>query len=496
MTNFFIVIYIAVLGILSIYGLLGFVTFFLFWHYKNERDLAPVVDLSSLPDVTVQLPIYNERFVVERLIESTVSLNYPKDRLQIQVIDDSDDETSEVAATRISHFQAQGFIIEHIRRTNRLGYKAGALAAALDSAQGEYVAIFDADFQPQSEFLLDTIPFFIGNPRLGMVQARWGHLNASDSPLTAAQSIALDKHFVMEQNVRNRANMFPKFNGSAGIWRRTCVEDAGGWRADTVCEDLCLSTRATLKGWEFRYLADVVAPAELPGGIRAYKNQQARWAKGSIQCLQKYGQDIIRDANHTLAGRLYAVLSMSAYGTHILLLLLLILQLPMILLDISLPPYMVLFTFLGIGQPLLFIMAQKETYPDWRRRILYFPTLLLVAIGMAPSSTKAMLEAFQTKKHHPFTRTPKGYSIQSNAFQWQRLYHLPDDGSLWMELILVVYTACGLALAAFRGQSGPMFLLFMSLLGFTYVAYLEIRETWNRGTSPTQSNPVISNKNP
>jgi cellulose synthase/poly-beta-1,6-N-acetylglucosamine synthase-like glycosyltransferase len=370
MTNLLVVIYIAIVGILSVYGMLGFVTFFLFWRHKNEKDLAPVVDPSLLPKVSVQLPIYNERFVVERLIDSAVSLKYPKDRLQIQVIDDSDDETSKVAAARVSRFQAQGIEIEHVRRSNRLGYKAGALAAALKSAKGEYVAVFDADFLPNPDFLMNTIPYFIGSPRLGMVQARWGHLNASDSPLTAAQSIALDKHFVMEQNVRNRTNMFPKFNGSAGIWRRSCVDDAGGWRADTVCEDLCLSTRATLRGWEFRYLGDVVAPAELPGGIRAYKNQQARWAKGSIQCLQMYGQDIIRDANHTLAGRLYAVLSMSAYGTHILLLLLLFLQLPLLLLDVSLPPFMVLFTLMGIGQPLLFIAAQKETYPDWRRRIL------------------------------------------------------------------------------------------------------------------------------
>jgi cellulose synthase/poly-beta-1,6-N-acetylglucosamine synthase-like glycosyltransferase len=438
-----------------------------------------------LPEVTIQLPIYNERFVIERLIDSAVRINYPRDRLQIQVIDDSDDETTAIAAARIAQYQAEGIAIEHVRRSDRSGYKAGALAAALANARGEYIAIFDADFLPMPDFLMDTVPYFVDNPLLGMVQARWGHLNDSESALTAAQSIALDKHFVMEQNVRNRANMFPKFNGSAGIWRRTCVDDAGGWRADTVCEDLCLSTRATLKGWEFRYLGGVVAPAELPGGIRAYKNQQARWAKGSIQCLQKYGQDIMRDANHTLTGRLYALLTMSAYGTHILLLLLLILQLPMILLDVSLPPFMVLFTFVGIGQPLLFIVAQKETYPDWGKRILYFPTLLIIAIGMAPSSAKAVLEAFQGNKHHPFKRTPKGYSIQASADHWQRFYRLPDDGSLWMELLLAAYVALSLALAAVHGQFGSVILLLTSLLGFTYVAYLEIRETWTRQAKPS-----------
>ncbi|MFN2118470.1 MAG: glycosyltransferase [Candidatus Promineifilaceae bacterium] len=485
MANLLVVIYIAIVGVLSIYGFLGFLTFILFWRYKNQKDIAPLVDSAVLPEVTIQLPIYNERFVIERLIDSAVRINYPRDRLQIQVIDDSDDETTAIAAARIAQYQAEGIAIEHVRRSDRSGYKAGALAAALAKARGEYIAIFDADFLPMPDFLMDTVPYFVDNPLLGMVQARWGHLNDSESALTAAQSIALDKHFVMEQNVRNRANMFPKFNGSAGIWRRTCVDDAGGWRADTVCEDLCLSTRATLKGWEFRYLGDVVAPAELPGGIRAYKNQQARWAKGSIQCLQKYGQDIMRDANHTLTGRLYALLTMSAYGTHILLLLLLILQLPMILLDVSLPPFMVLFTFVGIGQPLLFIVAQKETYPDWGKRILYFPTLLIIAIGMAPSSAKAVLEAFQGNKHHPFKRTPKGYSIQASADHWQRFYRLPDDGSLWMELLLAAYVALSLALAAVHGQFGSVILLLTSLLGFTYVAYLEIRETWTRQAKPS-----------
>jgi cellulose synthase/poly-beta-1,6-N-acetylglucosamine synthase-like glycosyltransferase len=480
MANLLVAVYMVLVGILSIYGLLGFVTFFLFWRYKGEKDQVPSVEDAALPDVTIQLPIYNERLVVERLIDSAVALKYPPNRLQIQVIDDSDDETVEVANARVAQYKTQGVAIELVHRSNRDGYKAGALAAALNSARGEYVAIFDADFQPQPDFLMDTIPYFVNNPQLGMVQARWGHLNASESALTAAQSIALDKHFVMEQYVRHRANMFPKFNGSAGIWRRACVQDAGGWRSDTVCEDLCLSTRAILKGWQFRYLGNVVAPAELPGGIRAYKTQQARWAKGSIQCLQKYGHDIIRDTHTSFAGRLYALLSMSAYGTQILFLLLLILQLPILLLEVSLPPFMVFFTLLGIGQPMLFILAQKETYPDWGRRILHFPTLLLVAVGTAPSNTKAMLETFLSKKHHPFTRTPKGYSVKADIHHFLRPYTSPGDGSLWFELILAVYAACGLMIAVLRGQSGPILLLLISLLGFSYVAYLEIREAWSR----------------
>ena len=476
MANLLALLYIFVVGILSIYGLLGFVTLGLFWRHKGRDDPAPNVDNSALPRVTVQLPIYNECLVVERLIDAAASLNYPKDRLQIQVIDDSDDDTVDVAGSRIKLHQKRGISIDHVRRPGRLGYKAGALAEAHDRVNGEYVAIFDADFQPQSEFLLDTIPYFIDNPHLGMIQTRWGHLNASESSLTAAQSIALDKHFVMEQNVRHRTKMFPKFNGSAGIWRRDCVDDAGGWQADTVCEDLCLSTRATLKGWEFRYLGDVVAPAELPASIRAYKNQQARWAKGSIQCLQKYGGEIVRDSNHTIAGRTYAILSMSAYSTHLLLLVLLALQLPMLLLNVKLSPFMLLFTVIGIGQPLLFIAAQMDIYPDWGRRLLYFPVLLLVAIGTAPSNTRAMLQALFSGKHHPFVRTPKGSSIEDGTKQWHRPYRLPRDGTLWLEVILALYAAVGIAFAAIRGQSGPLVLLLTSLLGFVYVVYLEIRE--------------------
>ncbi len=469
-------LYLLIVAILSIYGLLGFVTLSLFWWHRNEEEQLPEFSYDELPRVTVQLPIYNERLVVARLIDAAAALNYPRDRLQIQVVDDSDDDTVEAAAALVRRYQERGLDITHLVRAHRQGYKAGALAAALEQASGDYVAIFDADFQPQADFLLDTIPYFAEDPSLGMIQARWGHLNAAESPLTAAQSIALDKHFVMEQTVRHRARMFPKFNGSAGVWRRACVVDAGGWQSDTVCEDLCLSTRAILKGWEFRYLDDVVAPAELPADIRAYKNQQARWAKGSIQCLQKYGSDILRDADHSLTGRIYALLSMSAYSTHLLLLLLLLLQLPMLLLDVRLSPFMLGFTIIGIGQPLLFVAAQKETYPDWRRRLLHFPTLLLVAVGMAPSNTRAIFQALQTKRDHPFIRTPKGSLLSSGDGRQKRPYVLPRDGTLWLEILLAFYAAAGISLAVYRGHSGPLFLLFTSLLGFAYVIFLEIRD--------------------
>ncbi len=467
--------YTLALAVLSIYGILGLVTLALYWRHKGDSYPAPHVANGDLPIVTVQLPIYNERYVVQRLIDAAVGLEYPRERLEIQVIDDSDDDTAVIAASCIATYQAQGFDIKHLRRDNRLGYKAGALAAALVHARGEYLAIFDADFQPASDFLLRTIPHLVSEPGLGMIQARWGHLNAEESALTAAQSIALDKHFVMEQTVRHRAGLFPKFNGAGGIWRTSCVADAGGWQFDTVCEDLCLSTRAILKGWQFRFLADVVAPAELPTSIGAYKNQQARWAKGSTQCLVKYSAAIATDRKQSRIGRAYALLTMSAYATQWLLLLLLLLQVPMILFNVQLSAFLVAFTILGLGQPLLFILAQQATYSDWIRRLRHFPTLLLVAIGTAPNGSRAVLQAL-FGGDHPFVRTPKGLRGAGIGSH----YRMAFDRMLLLEILLALYAAVGLYLAYERGTAGPVVLLLSCFLGLSYVAWLELRELAGR----------------
>ena len=471
--NLFESLYLIVVVTLSIYGLLGFFTLGLFLRYKNDIDSDPPLIPSRLPTVTVQIPIYNERFVIEQVIDAVIGLDYPHDRLQIQVIDDSDDDTVKIAHSRIAYYQSLGVDIEHLRRSERLGYKAGALAKALPNATGDYVAIFDADFHPMSDFLLKTIPYFIEDPQLGMVQARWGHLNSSFSALTAAQSIALDKHFRMEQRVRHKANMFPKFNGTAGIWRRECVDDAGGWKSDTLCEDLCLSTRAILRGWKFRYIDGVVVPAELPTNIQAYKNQQARWAKGSTQCLKKYGGRILTDTNHKLSGRIYALLSMSAYGTSLLLLILILIQLPMILLEIELPSMLYILTLVGLGQPILFILAQYLTYPDWGRRILYFPVLLMVAVGMAPTNAGATLQAMFSSQSHSFVRTPKGSGV---ARALNMHYRNPTDGTFWFEIGLTIYSGASIVVALVMGQSGPLIFLLISFFGFAYVSLLEIRE--------------------
>jgi cellulose synthase/poly-beta-1,6-N-acetylglucosamine synthase-like glycosyltransferase len=409
--------------------------------------------------------------VVERLIHTAVSIHYPTHKLQIQVIDDSTDGTTERAARLVAYYKERGVNISLVHRTNREGYKAGALAHALSQTSGEFIAIFDADFQPQPDFLQQTIPHFNHNPSLGMVQTRWGHLNDGRSPLTNAQAIALDKHFAMEQTVRHRANLFPKFNGAGGVWRRACLEDAGGWQSDTVCEDLCLSTRAVLRQWNCLFLNDVQSPAELPTTISAYKSQQARWSKGSSQCLLKYGRAIATAPHHSRLARMYALMSMSAYNTNLFLLLLLLLQIPLLLLNFRFSPWMLLFSIAGIGQPLLFVMSQQVLYKDWLWRLRHFPTMVLIAIGLAPNNGRAILQALSTRREHTFVRTPK----QGNRPQ-SPLLELNFDWIMLVEVGLALYAWAGIGLAIQLENYGPLFFLGLCALAYSYIAILNMRE--------------------
>lgn len=470
MSRLILLLYFTALGGLALYGLFGLLTLALYWWHRRETFPTPPPP-DDPPNVTVQLPIFNEPFVVERLIHTAVSLQYPQHKLQIQVVDDSTDSTTERAARLVAYYKEKGINISLVHRPNRDGYKAGALAQALTQASGEFIAIFDADFQPQPDFLQQTIPHFAHNPTLGMVQTRWGHMNESYSPLTSAQAIALDKHFAMEQTVRHRANLFPKFNGAGGVWRRACLEDAGGWHSDTVCEDLCLSTRAVLHNWTCLFLNEVQSPAELPTTISAYKNQQARWSKGSSQCLLKYGRAITIARQHSLLARFYALMSMSAYNTNLFLLLLLILQIPLLLLDFRFSSWMLLFSVAGIGQPLLFVMSQQVLYSDWWWRLRHFPTMVLMAIGLAPNNSRAILQALSTRREHVFMRTPK----QGNRTQ-SPLLELNFDWIVLVELGLALYAWAGVVLAIQRQNVGPLFFLGSCALAYSYMAALNMRE--------------------
>ena len=468
------VLYVCAVVTLALYGAVGLLTIWLYLRHRNDELPLPE-EPTEWPSVTVQIPIYNERYVVEKLIDTAVSLDYPPDKLQIQILDDSNDDTTQKAVEMVNYYQSKGINIQLLHRQNREGYKAGALAQALLQASGEFIAIFDADFQPQPSFLRQTIPHFVDNAQLGMVQTRWGHLNVQTSPLTAAQSIALDKHFALEQVVRYRANMYPKFNGSGGVWRRSCIEDAGGWQTDTVCEDLCLSTRAILEGWQFRFLHDVVAPAELPVSINAYKTQQARWAKGSTQCLRKFGRAIWRDKQYSPLARCYALITMSAYNAHIFIILTLLLQLPLIIADYHPPAWLMIFSLFGMSQPVLFVTSQYVLYKDWPRRALFFPVLMLIALGMGPVIVRAIGQAFWGQSHS-FDRTPKS---GNGRIHWG--YGLPKDRIVWVECFCMIYALVGIVIAAQYENWGAISFLFTCVLGYGYVLFLTLRERkWMR----------------
>jgi len=453
----------AVIG-LAVYGLLGFFTLFLFLRHRQTPASIPPAEWDALPSLTVQLPIFNERDVVERLIDAIAGFQYPRERLQIQVLDDSTDDTTALAGECVAACAACGLDIALIHRQHRRGFKAGALQEAFHLVRGDLIVIFDADFLPQPDFLLRTVPFFMEDEALGVVQTRWGHLNDNQSDLTGAQAVALDKHFAIEQLVRFRADLFPKFNGSAGVWRRSCILDVGGWQADTVCEDLCLSTRAVLAGWKFHLADDVIAPAELPATILAYKTQQARWAMGATQCLTKYGRQIWRAQGQSLSARAYALLSMSAYVTQALLLLLLFIQLPLLLVKATPPPWLLPLSVVGLGQPILFILAQQLLYRDWMRRLRRLPTLLLIAFGLAPNNTWAVARGLFGRRF-TFVRTPKGASTT---------YRLAPGRMLIAEMMLLLYSTGTLLLAVKMRNLSSLPFLVTAVLSFIYIVY----HTW------------------
>ncbi len=470
-------LYVWLVSGMALYGCLGLLTLAIYWRHRRDRWEALPAPAIEWPAVTVQLPIYNERYVIARLLEAVVQLDYPREQLQIQVLDDSTDVTACIAAGLVAGYQAQGINIDYWHRDNRQGYKAGALAAGLTQASGDFIAIFDADFVPAPDFLRRVLPHFEQDAQLGAVQVRWEHLNPTESLLTAAQALALDKHFAVDQTVRFRADLFPKFNGSAGIWRRACLEDVGGWETDTVCEDLCLSTRAVLCGWRFRLLNHVVAPAELPRTLSAFKTQQARWAKGSFQCLIKFFWPIVLARQHSWLARLYALLSLSAYFTHVCFLGVVLLQLPIMLLDVALPSQLIFLSLAGLGQPLSFVLSQYTLRSDWSQRLRYFPALLIVAAGLAPSQARALGQVVwryvqRTPEHHVFDRTPKGLA---QAHQLSA-YKLPFDRIILWELGFMLYNLASIVLAVENGRFASLPFLIITAVGMGLVAGQSLRE--------------------
>lgn len=478
MTNVLVVLpYLLALGVLALYGLHRYRILYLYQrHYRNSAPLPEPTAPTVWPCVTVQLPLYNEYYVVERLIDSVCRLDYPRDRLEIQVLDDSVDECHSLASRKVEVKRAAGFDIHYIHRDRRVGFKAGALANGLQTARGELIAIFDADFVPPADFLKRTTPYF-GDERIGMVQARWGHINADYSLLTRLQSVFLDGHFILEQTARSRSGAFFNFNGTAGVWRRRAIEEAGGWSHDTLTEDLDISYRAQLKGWRFVFLPDLVCPAELPVDIGAFRSQQHRWTKGALQVARKLLPEIWR-SRLSLALKLESTAHLTANLGYCLVLVLSLLLLPSLIARESLawPVYANGIEVAGLISTVASLAffhraAQKEGSRPIR---LYELTALLAfGAGMCLNNGRAVVEALLDIRTD-FRRTPK-FNIRAPAEPWRnRRYRSSGRFDGFGELLGAAYFFVALVwgLAGGRWWSLPLTAVF--LVGFGYVGFLTV----------------------
>ena len=464
-------IYVLTALILAVYGFNAWVLTAVYTKHRRDVTAAPsAAAQSQLPTVTVQLPIFNEALVIERLINAVVQLDYPAHLLQIQILDDSTDETTDLAQTLVDTYRQQGLNIELIHRVERPGFKAGALKNGLLTATGEMIAIFDADFVPNPDFLKLTVPYFADYPRLGLIQTRWGHLNRDYSWLTLAQGLALDGHFAIEQTARNRSGLLMNFNGTAGVWRRSCIESAGGWQGDTISEDFDLSYRAQFAGWNCLFLRDVVAPAEIPPQLAAFKRQQFRWAKGSIQCFKKLGWQVVR-ADFSWWVKYQALIHLSSYLAHPLMVILALVT-PILMMgagtdNVRFP--LIYLSLVSLGPPVLYAVAQASLYPGrWRRHYKAMPLLILLGSGIALSNSKAVIEAF-LGVGNVFRRTPK-FNINSHTDRWQdSVYRLPVDGLVLGELALAFYSLLGAVIAWLNGHIFAVPFILLYVLGFGYV---------------------------
>jgi cellulose synthase/poly-beta-1,6-N-acetylglucosamine synthase-like glycosyltransferase len=433
--------YFTVLVVLSVYGLHRFETIRLYFKYRRHARSEAPTRFERLPRVTIQLPLYNERYVLERLIDETVKIEYPRELLQIQVLDDSTDDTHAFAAALCERYRNIGHPIEYLHRTNREGFKAGALQAGLKSATGEFVAVFDADFIPPPDFLLRTIHHF-ADPKIGVVQTRWSYLNRDFSFLTEVEALLLDGHFVLEHGARSRAGHFFNFNGTAGLLRVNMIEDAGGWQHDTLTEDSDLSYRAQMKGWKFAYLPGLECPSELPVEIYGFQVQQFRWAKGLMQCARKLLPSLLR-AKLPLRTKAEAFLHLTPNITYPLMVVVSALMLPVMIVRF----YMGMWQMVLIDFPLIvasfwsisafYVIAQRELHPhNWKRTFWFLPMLMAVGVGLTLINTRAVLEALFGVKSG-FVRTPK-YAIEGN--RQKRVVKKYKSRSGWLPYFEI---ACG-----------------------------------------------------
>jgi cellulose synthase/poly-beta-1,6-N-acetylglucosamine synthase-like glycosyltransferase len=478
-----LVTYFTILSILSIYG--AHRLWMLLLYYRNKKNPPqPMGGPGFLPVVTVQLAIFNEVNVVERLLDHVVKMDWPKDKLEIQMLDDSTDETVKVAQAICEKYRNLGYDIAYLHRTDRTGYKAGALQNGLLSAKGEFVAMFDADFVPTVDFLRQAVPHF-GDPKIAFVQGCWDHLNRDFSLLTQVQAILLDGHFVFEHTARHRSHAFFNFSGTAGMWRVSAIADAGGWQHDTITEDADLSYRAQLKGWRGVYLKDMVVPAELPVEVNAFKSQQHRWAKGNAQVIRKMMKTILfsKESLHTKAECWF---HLTANCNYMLMVILAIIMVPCMIIRAGTPAHILLLTdgpfFLlnAVSVGLYFGLSQREVYnnKNWTSRMKYIPALMSLGIGLCLNQTKAVLEGFFTDDIE-FKRTPKlGVDEHGNGARNHnaRAYKVPKSLLTFLELAFALYYFGAVLIAIYirKWASVPFIWLFFS--GFAYISFMSLAD--------------------
>jgi cellulose synthase/poly-beta-1,6-N-acetylglucosamine synthase-like glycosyltransferase len=472
-----LVLYFFVLSILAIYGWHRYYLVYLYMKHRDNVPKPPVAALDPLPRVTVQLPIFNEMYVADRLIQTVCEIDYPRHLLEIQVLDDSTDETRDIAARSVERLAERGFDIRYLHRSDRRGFKAGALEAGLREATGEFIAIFDADFIPPTDFLVTALPHF-ADDKVGMVQTRWGHINHDYSLLTRIQAILLDAHFVLEHGGRNRSGCFFNFNGTAGIWRRAAIDAAGGWQHDTLTEDLDLSYRAQLAGWRFVFRPDLVSPAEVPVEMNSFKSQQHRWAKGSIQTCRKLMPQILQ-SDLPLAVKAEAFFHLSANFNYLLMALLSVLMFPAMWVRYNMGWYEMLIIdvplFLAATASIanFYMVSQRELYPDWKTRLKYLPFLMSIGIGLAVNNTRAVIEALMGTETE-FTRTPK-YGIERTSDDWVgKKYRQATVVQPMIELALGLYFTATVFYALANEIYGTLPFLMLFQVGFLYTGLVSL----------------------
>jgi cellulose synthase/poly-beta-1,6-N-acetylglucosamine synthase-like glycosyltransferase len=483
MDNFFFIplalLYFVVTALLFLFGLN-----FLYMTYLSLRERPGKIrkprDLDLLPFVTVQLPIFNEKYVAESLVDAAAKLKYPKDRFEIQVLDDSSDETFDILKAAVQRAKNRGLNIKHLHREQRDGYKAGALRDGFAVAKGEFFAIFDADFRPQPDFLKQTIPHF-DNPNVAFVQTRWGHTNRDFSFLTLVQSLAIDAHFMVEQMARSRGGLWFNFNGTAGVWRREAIANAGGWKADTLTEDLDLSYRAFLQGWEARYLPMVETPAELPITFNAFRRQQHRWARGSLECAIKL-LPVIWRGDYKLRHKLAATFHLSGYGVHLLLFAYVLLY-PLVILFSQQYPELIsvfglayVFSLTSLAPSLLFFAGQYQLGRPWWK---FLPLMLLISAfgaGMMLNTVRASIEIIN-RKPNEFRRTPKFGTTTKDKAWMKNNYHLKLDPIVYWELAFSALSFFTVYLGSLTGYS--LITVYSGLFGagFAFTSLYTILQT-------------------